>query len=161
MVMRAACTGYRKSGDRVGKSNWQLWGYKWPCLLCTLTALALVILLVGSCDSCNCGLCCHSQLVFPSAAFPGGWPAWANTERDVMYGSRPDQALPLQGAPSSRVELSHPSGCRETNRHSRFDYDRSWRGDVTFHSHIQTQAKLRLQTNLLNTRTRWILEWKL
>lgn len=30
-----------------------------------------MILLVGPCDSCNCGLCCHSQLVFPSVAVPG------------------------------------------------------------------------------------------
>lgn len=43
--------------------------------------------------------------------FQGGWPAWANTEWDVMYGSGPDQASPLQGAPSSRVESSsRPQG---------------------------------------------------
>ncbi len=63
--------------------------------LCMLTALALVILLVGPCESCNCCLCCHSQLVFPSVAIPAGWPAWANTEGYVMYGSLPDQASPL------------------------------------------------------------------
>lgn len=43
------------------------------------------------------------SLLSEAALWPvqGGWPAWANTEGDVMYGSGPDQASPLQGAPSS------------------------------------------------------------